>query len=89
MLCLGKSLVVILDYAEQPDPCDPDPCSPDNGPGPVPRLGKVWEHHVFRKKQALSPNSRGLRTSRRGPDPRGVSDPPWGPGPLYSSRTPH
>ena len=81
MLCLGKSLVVILNYVQQPDPCGPEPCSPDNGPGPVPWLGKVREHHVFRKKQALSPNSRGLRTSRGGPDPRGIPDPPWGVGP--------
>ena len=82
MLCLGKkSLVVILNYVQQPDPCGPEPCSPNNGPGPVPRLGKVQEHHVFRKKQALSPNSRGLRTSRGGPDPRGIPDPPWGFGP--------
>ena len=82
MLCLGKkSLVVILNYVQQPDPCGPEPCSPDNGPGPVPWLGKVREHHVFRKKQALSPNSRGLRTCRGGLDPRGIPDPPWGLGP--------
>ena len=43
---------------------------------------------MFRKKQALSPNSRRLRTSRGGPDPRGIPDPPWGLGPLYSNRTP-
>ena len=75
MLCLGKkSFVVILNYVRKP-------CSPDNGPGPVPWLGKVREHHVFRKKQALSPNSRGLRTFRGGPDPRGIPDP-------HGSRTP-
>ena len=59
LLCLGKSLVVILDYIRQPDPCGPKPCSPDNGPGPVPRLGKVREHHVFREKQALSRTTGG------------------------------
>ena len=88
MLCLVKSLVVILSYGQQPDPCGPEPCSPDSGPGPVPWLGKVREHHVFREKLALSPNGRKLRTSRRGPDPQGIPDPPWGPGPLYSNRTP-
>ena len=81
MLCLGKRLVVILNYVQQPDPCGPEPCSPDNGPGPAPWLGKVREHHVFREKQALSPNNRGIRTSRGSPDPRGVSDPHRGPGP--------
>ena len=89
MLCLDKSLVVILDYVQTAGPCGPEPCSPDNGPGPVPRLGKVWEYHVFRKKQALNPNSRGLRTSRGGPDPRGVPDPHGVPDPLYSNRTSH
>ena len=81
MLRLGKSLVVILNYVQQPDPCGPKPCSPNSGPGPVPWLGKVREHHVFWKKQALSPNNRGLRTSRGDPDPRGIPDPPWGLGP--------
>ena len=46
MLCLGKSLVVILNYAltaEQLDPCGPgpEPYSPGKWPGPAPRLGKV------------------------------------------------
>ena len=81
LLSLGKSLVVILNYVQQPDPCGPDPCSPDSSPGPVPWLGKVREHHVFREKLPLSPNGRKLRTSRRGPDPQGIPDPPWGPGP--------
>ena len=62
MLCLGeKSLVVILNYVQQPDPCGPEALFTDNGPRPVPWLGKVREHHMFRKKQALSPNSRSPR----------------------------
>ena len=81
LLCLGKSLVVILDYVQTTGSLRSGALFTDNSPGPVPRLGKVWEHHVFRKKQALSPNSRGLRTSRGGPDPRGIPDPPWGLGP--------
>ena len=64
MLCLGKSLVVILNYvltAEQPDPCGSEPCSPGKRPrtrsplgkGPVaPRIPGV----------ALSQNSLGHRT---------------------------
>ena len=78
MLCLGeKSLVVILNYVQQPDPCGPEPCSPNSGPGPVPWLGKVREHHVSREKLAVSPNGWKLRTSsRRRPDPQGIPDPP-------------
>ena len=74
MLCLGeKSFVVIHNYVQRPDP--------NNDPGPVPWLGKVREHHVFREKQTLSPNNRGFRTSCGSPDPRGVPDPHRGPGP--------
>ena len=53
LLCLGKSLVVILNYAliaEQPDPCGPEPYSPGKRPGPAPRLGKVRWHHVSRRR---------------------------------------
>ena len=43
MLCLGKSLIVILNYtltAEQPDPCGPEPCSPGRtAPDPLPAWG--------------------------------------------------
>ena len=43
MLCQGKSLVVILNYAltaEQPDPCGPEPCSPGRAaPDPLPAWG--------------------------------------------------
>ena len=66
MLCLGKSLVVILNYAltaEQPDPCGPEPL----GEGPVaPRVPE---------EVALSQNSWGPRTSQGVPDPRRVPDP--------------
>ena len=46
LLCLSKSLIVILNYAltaEQPDPYGPgpEPYSPGKRPGPAPRLGKV------------------------------------------------
>ena len=40
------------------------PDSLDNGPGPVSRLGKIRERRVSRERRALSPNSRGVRTSR-------------------------
>ena len=44
LLCLGKSLVVILNYAlkaEQPDPCGPDPYSPGKRPRTRSPLGRV------------------------------------------------
>ena len=53
LLCLGKGLVVILNYAltaEQPDPCGPEPYSPGKRPGPAPRLGKVRWRHVSRRR---------------------------------------
>jgi len=89
LLCLGKNLVVTLDCVQTAGPLRSGALFPNNSPGPVPRLGQVWEHHVFRDEQAHSPSSQGFRTSRGGPDPRGVPDPLWGPGPLYSGRTPH
>ena len=36
LLRLDKSLVVILDYVQQPEPCGPEPRSPNSGPGPSP-----------------------------------------------------
>ena len=83
LLSLGKSPVVIVNYAlttEQPDPCGSEPNSPGKWPrtrsplgkGPVaPRIPEV----------ALSQNSWGPgppaepRTTRGVPDPPGVPDP--------------
>ena len=87
MLCLGKSLVVILNYVQQPDPCGPEPCSPDNGPGPVPWLGKVREHHVLREHHVFPEEAGAQPKQAEAPDlpwrsePQGIPDPPWGPGP--------
>ena len=82
LLCLGeKSFVVILNYVQRPDPCGPEALFAQQWSQTRPWLGKVREHHVFREKQALSPNNRGIRTSRGSPDPRGVPDPHRGPGP--------
>ena len=42
MLCLGESLVVILNYAltaEKPDPCGPEPYSQQTAPDPLPAWG--------------------------------------------------
>ena len=53
MLCLGKGLVVILNYAltaEQPDPCGAEPYSPGKRPELAPRLGKVRWRHVSRRR---------------------------------------
>jgi len=96
LLCLGKSLVVILNYVQTAGPLRSGALFTRQRSQTRPRLGKVWEHHVFRKKQALSSNSRRLRTSRGGPDPRGIPDPPLGSrtpgivtGPLAKGRNRH
>ena len=75
LLCLGKSLVVILNYVQTAGPLRFGALFTRQRSQTRPRLGKVWEHHVFRKKQALSPDSRELRTSRGGPDPCIVTRP--------------
>ena len=85
MLCLGKSLVVILNYAltaEQPDPCGPEPYSPGKQPRTRSPLeeGPVTPH--VPEEVALSQNSWGLRTSQGVPDPRRVPDPHILSGPL-------
>ena len=81
MLRLGKSLVVILNYVQQPDPCGPEPCSPNSGPGPVPWLGKVREHHVFPEKTCAQPGLLEVPDLPWRSEPQGIPDPPWGPGP--------
>ena len=80
LLCLGKSLVVILNYVQQPDPCGPEPCSPNGGPGPV-----LW----------LVPGApRVPGKDRRTAQAAGSSGPPMevrtpgNPGPPMGSRTP-
>ena len=90
LLSLGKSLVVIVNYAlttEQPDPCGPEPYSPGKrlrtrsplGKGPVaPRIPGV----------ALSQNSWGPRTSRGAPNHPLSPGPPRSTGPSYTIRTP-
>ena len=84
MLCLGKSLVVILNYAltaEQPDPCGPEPYSPGKRPrtrSPL-REGPVTPH--VPGEVALSQNSWGPRTSQGVPDPHRVPDPIYYPDP--------
>ena len=85
MLCLGKSLVVIVNYAlttEQPDPCGPEPYLP----GKRPRIrspfgeGPVTPHAP--EEIALSQNSWWP------PDLLGSSGPPPGPKPHILFRTP-
>jgi len=98
LLCLGKSLVVIHNYAltaERPDPCCPEPYSPGKRP---------WTHSPLGKGPvapripgaAVSQNSWGPRTSRgapnhsRSPGPPRSTGPLPGPGPRppYTIRTP-
>ena len=66
LLCLGKSLVVILNYAlmaEQPDPCGPEPYSPGKRPRTRFPLGKGPVTPPIPEEVALSQNSWGPRTS--------------------------
>ena len=78
LLCLGKSLVDILNYAltaEQPDPCGPSPTLPANGPDPLPAWG--------RSGGAACPGEGSPQPKQLGaPDLLGSSGPPPGPGPL-------
>ena len=83
MLCLGKDLVVILNYIQTAGPLWSGVLFSQLRSGPVPRLGKVRRHHVSRKRQELVRKQPGLRTSQGDRTPYGVPDP------LYSNRTPH
>ena len=77
MLSLGKSLVVIVNYAlttKQPDPCGPEPYSPGKQPWTRSPLGKGPVAPCI-PGVALSQNSWGPRTSRGVPDLPGVPDP--------------
>ena len=72
LLCLGKSLVVILNYvltAEQPDPCGPETYYPGKRPRTRSPLRKGPVTPRIPEEVALSQNSWGPR-------------PPSGPGPL-------
>ena len=65
MLCLGKSLVVILNYAltaEQPDPCGPEPYSPGKRPRTRSPLGEGPVTQRVPEEVALSQNSWGPQT---------------------------
>ena len=78
MLCLVKSLIVILNYAltaEQPDPCSPEPYSPGKLPRTRSPLGEGPLTPHVPEEVALSQNSWGPRTSRGVPDLPGVPDP--------------
>ena len=87
LLCLGKSLVVIHNYAltaERPDPYCPEPYSPGKRP---------WTHSPLGKGPvapripgaAVSQNSWAPRTSRGVPDLPGVPDPCRVPDPRPTS----
>ena len=74
LLCLGKSLVVILNYAltaDQPDPCGPEPYSPGKRPRTCSPLGEGPVTPHVPEEVALSQNIWGARTSQGVPDPPG------------------
>ena len=84
LLCLGKSLIVILNYAltaEQPEPCGPEPYSPGKWPQTRSLLGEGLVMPRVPEEVALSQNSWGPRTSQGAPDPRRVPDPIYYPDP--------
>ena len=98
MLSLGKSLVVIVNYAlttKQPDPCGPEPYSPGKQPWTRSPLGEGPVTPRVPREVALSQNSWGPRTSRGAPNhprspgpPRSTGPLPGpGPGPSYTIRT--
>ena len=80
LLSLGKSLVVIVNYAlttEQPDPVVRSPTLPANGPGPAPRLGEGPVTPRAPGEVALSRDSWGPRIPCGAPDlPRSAGPPP-------------
>ena len=84
LLCLGKSLVVILNYAltaKQPDPYGPKPYSPGKRPRTRSPLGEGPVTPYVPEEVALNQNSWGPRTSQGVPDPRRVPDPIYYPDP--------
>ena len=81
LLCLGKSLVVILNYAltaEQPDPCGLEPYLPGKRPRIRSPLGEGPVTPCVPEEVGPSQNSWGPRTSQGVPDPRRVPDPSAG-----------
>ena len=81
MLCLGKGLVVILNYIQTAGPLRSGVLFSQQRSGPVPQLGKVWRHHMSRKRQELV-------RKQPGSGPPKETRPQQGPGPLMGSRTP-
>ena len=63
LLCLGKGLVVILDYIQTAGPLRSEVLFSRQWSGPVPRLGKVRRRHVSRERQALKREQPGLQIS--------------------------
>jgi hypothetical protein len=85
LLCLGKSLVVILNYtltAEQPDPYGPEPYSPGKRPQTRSPLGEGFGDATCPGGGSPQPKQLGA------PDLPGSTGPPPGPGPPYTIRTP-
>ena len=88
LLCLGKSLVVILNYVQQPDPCGPEPCYPTKVPDPYPSRERSGSTTCSERSGRSARTAGGsgplmeVRIPRESRTPHGVRDP------LYSNRTP-
>ena len=78
MLSLGKSLVVIVNYAlttKHPDPCGPEPNSPGKRPRTRSPLGKGPVTPRVPEEVVLSQNNWGARISQGVPDLHILSGP--------------
>ena len=89
LLCLGKSLVVILNYIQAAGPLRSGVLFSQQRSEPVPTVGKGPETPRVPEETGTRAQAAGAPDLPRRPDPRGVPDPSWFPDPLYSNRTPH
>ena len=81
LLCLGKGLVVILNYIQAAGPLRSGVLFSQQRSGPVPTVGKGPETPRVPEEAGIHARAAGAPDLTRRPDPRRVPDPSWGPGP--------
>ena len=89
LLCLGKSLVVILNYIQTAGPLRSGVLFSQQRSGLVPTVGKGPETPRVPEEAGIHARAAGAPDHPRRPDPRRVPDPSWGPGPLTKGRNQH